>query len=131
VAAISCCSCSRTVHVLLRQGEGPLLRQGEGQKGRKRLGQQPSHVTSGSARYTISRRNRPSKSRPPVQRLKMQQHIVKAKGIRRLPSESLFKKSVSSQMIKVGQTCIEALVMTEVKLSRTLEKTQALKTEAS
>jgi hypothetical protein len=27
-------------------------RQGEGQKGRKRLGQQPSHVTSGSARYT-------------------------------------------------------------------------------
>jgi hypothetical protein len=26
-------------------------RQGEGQKGRKRLGQQPSHVTSGSARY--------------------------------------------------------------------------------
>jgi hypothetical protein len=103
VAAISCCSCSRTVHVLLRQGEGPLLRQGEG----------------------------PSKSRPPVQRLKMQQHIVKAKGIRRLPSESLFKKSVSSQMIKVGQTCIEALVMTEVKLSRTLEKTQALKTEAS
>jgi hypothetical protein len=33
-----------TVHVLLRQGEG--------QKGRKRLGQQPSHVTSGSARYT-------------------------------------------------------------------------------
>jgi hypothetical protein len=37
------CLCSRTVHVLLRQGEG--------QKGRKRLGQQPSHVTSGSARY--------------------------------------------------------------------------------
>jgi hypothetical protein len=36
--------CSRTVHVLLRQGEG--------QKGRKRLGQQPSHVTSGSARYS-------------------------------------------------------------------------------
>jgi hypothetical protein len=35
--------CSRTVHVLLRQGEG--------QKGRKRLGQQPSHVTSGSVRY--------------------------------------------------------------------------------
>jgi hypothetical protein len=35
--------CSRTVHVLLRQGEG--------QKGRDRLGQQPSHVTSGSARY--------------------------------------------------------------------------------
>jgi hypothetical protein len=29
-----------------------LLRQGEGQKGRKRLGQQPSHVTSGSAHYT-------------------------------------------------------------------------------
>jgi hypothetical protein len=28
-------------------------RQGEGQKGRKRLGQQPSHVTSGSARYTL------------------------------------------------------------------------------
>jgi hypothetical protein len=51
MAAISCCSCSRTVHVLLRQGEGPLLRQGEGQKGRKRLGQQPSHVTSGSALY--------------------------------------------------------------------------------
>jgi hypothetical protein len=40
--AISCL-CSRTVHVLLRQGEG--------QKGRKRQGQQPSHVTSGSARY--------------------------------------------------------------------------------
>jgi hypothetical protein len=38
--------CSRTVHVLLRQGEG--------QKGRKRLGQQPSHVTSGSARYNNS-----------------------------------------------------------------------------
>jgi hypothetical protein len=30
---------------------GPLPRQGEGQKGRKRLGQQPSHVTSGLARY--------------------------------------------------------------------------------
>jgi hypothetical protein len=28
-------------------------RQGEGQKGRKRLGQQPSHVTSGSARYKL------------------------------------------------------------------------------
>jgi hypothetical protein len=39
--------------VLLRQGEGPLPRQGGGQKGRKRLGQQPSHVTSGSARYTL------------------------------------------------------------------------------
>ncbi|KAF1828674.1 hypothetical protein BDW02DRAFT_651900 [Decorospora gaudefroyi] len=45
VAAISCCLCSRTVHALLRQGGG--------QKGRKRLGQQPSHVTSGSARYTL------------------------------------------------------------------------------
>jgi hypothetical protein len=45
VVAISCCLCSRTVHVLLRQGEG--------QKGRKRLGQQPSHVTLGSARYNI------------------------------------------------------------------------------
>jgi hypothetical protein len=45
VVAISCCLCSRTVHALLRQGEG--------QKGRKRLGQQPSHVTSGSTRYTI------------------------------------------------------------------------------
>ncbi|KAF1829969.1 hypothetical protein BDW02DRAFT_125018 [Decorospora gaudefroyi] len=41
--AILCCLCSRTVHVLLRQGEG--------QKGRKRLGRQASHVTSGSARY--------------------------------------------------------------------------------
>jgi hypothetical protein len=40
--AISCL-CSSTVHVLLRQGEG--------QKGRKRLGQQPSHMTSGSACY--------------------------------------------------------------------------------
>jgi hypothetical protein len=44
VVAISCCLCSRTVHALLRQGEG--------QEGRKRLGQQPSHVTSVSARYT-------------------------------------------------------------------------------
>jgi hypothetical protein len=43
--AISCL-CSRTVHVLLWQGAG--------QKGWKRLGQQPSHVTSGSARYTRS-----------------------------------------------------------------------------
>jgi hypothetical protein len=51
VVAISCCLSSRTVHALLRQGEGPLPRQGEGQEGRKRLGQQPSHVTSGSARY--------------------------------------------------------------------------------
>jgi hypothetical protein len=51
VAATLCCLCSRKVHALLRQGEGPLPRQGEGQKGRKRLGQQPSHVTSGSARY--------------------------------------------------------------------------------
>jgi hypothetical protein len=41
--AISCL-CPRTVHVLLRQGDG--------QKGRKRLGQQPSHVTSDSARHT-------------------------------------------------------------------------------
>ena len=54
MAAISCCLCSRTVHALLRQGEGPLPRQGEGQKGRKRLGQQPNHVTSGSARYNDS-----------------------------------------------------------------------------
>ncbi|KAF1836047.1 hypothetical protein BDW02DRAFT_578221 [Decorospora gaudefroyi] len=46
VAAISCCLCSRTVHALLRQGGG--------QKGRKRLGQQPSHVTSGSACYNTS-----------------------------------------------------------------------------
>jgi hypothetical protein len=54
VVAISCCLGSRTVHALLRQGEGPLPRQGEGQEGRKRLGQQPSHVTSGSARYMVS-----------------------------------------------------------------------------
>jgi hypothetical protein len=46
VVAISCCLCSHTVHALLRQGEG--------QEGRKRLGQQPSHVTSGSARYNLS-----------------------------------------------------------------------------
>ena len=49
--AISSCLCLRTVHALLRQGEGPLPRQGEGREGRKRLGQQPSHVTLGSARY--------------------------------------------------------------------------------
>jgi hypothetical protein len=46
VVAISCCLGSRTVHALLRQGEG--------QEGRKRLGQQPSHVTSGLARYSVS-----------------------------------------------------------------------------
>jgi hypothetical protein len=39
--------CSRTVHVLLRQGEG--------QKGGKRLGQQSSHITSGLARYSVAR----------------------------------------------------------------------------
>jgi hypothetical protein len=49
VVAISCCS--HTVHVLLRQGGGPLPRQGQGQNGRKRLGYQPSHVISGLARY--------------------------------------------------------------------------------
>jgi hypothetical protein len=51
VVAIPCCLCLRTVHALLRQGEGPLPREGGEQEGRKRLGQQPSHVTSGSARY--------------------------------------------------------------------------------
>jgi hypothetical protein len=30
-------------------------RQGKGQKGRKRLGQQPSYVTSGSARYKLNK----------------------------------------------------------------------------
>jgi hypothetical protein len=45
LVAISCCLCSRTVYVLLRQGGGPLPRQGEGQKGKKQLGYQPSHVT--------------------------------------------------------------------------------------
>jgi hypothetical protein len=29
------------------------MKEGGGQKGRKRLGQQPSHVTSGSARYSM------------------------------------------------------------------------------
>jgi hypothetical protein len=52
MVAVSCCSCSRTVYALLGQDEGPLPSQGEGQEGRKRLGQQPSHMTSGSARYT-------------------------------------------------------------------------------
>jgi hypothetical protein len=52
VVAIPCCLCLRTVHALLRQGEGPLPREGGEQEGRKRLGQQPSHMTSGSARYT-------------------------------------------------------------------------------
>jgi hypothetical protein len=47
VVAISCCSCLRTVHALLGQGEG--------QEGKKRLGSQPSHVTSGSARYKYQR----------------------------------------------------------------------------
>jgi hypothetical protein len=44
------CVCAQST-CLLKQSGGPLPRQGEGQKGRKRLGYQSSHVTSGSARY--------------------------------------------------------------------------------
>jgi hypothetical protein len=68
--------------MLLTQGGRPLPRQGEGQKGRKRLGQQPSHVTSGSARYTDlalskHRRPRPWWSRqPPTPKLSLQTHPI-------------------------------------------------------
>jgi hypothetical protein len=37
-----------------RAAEARWGKEGGGQKGRKRLGQQPSHVTSGSARYKFS-----------------------------------------------------------------------------